>query len=74
LNGTPSAYGQQDLSRDPEVNSGLFLRFVIGTRGFRRGFSLTVAHVIGIVIVNQAGFCAMLYAIHGADAFMQPRF
>ena len=48
--------------------------YLIRTRGFRRGFSLPVAHVIGIVIVNQAAFYAMLYVWYGADAFMQPRF
>lgn len=48
--------------------------YLIRTRGFRRGFSLSVAHVIGIVIVNQAAFYVMLYALYGADVFMQPRF
>jgi len=48
--------------------------YLMRTRGFRRGFSLSVAHVIGILIVNQAAFYAMLYVQYGADAFAQPRF
>ena len=41
--------------------------YLIRTRGFRRGFSLAFAHVIGMVCVNQAGFYAMIYA--GWSAF-----
>ena len=48
--------------------------YLMSTRGFRRGFSLSVAHVIGILIVNQAAFYAMFYALYGADAFMTSRF
>lgn len=48
--------------------------YLMSTRGFRRGFSLSVAHVIGIMIVNQTAFYAMLYVQYGADAFAQPRF
>lgn len=48
--------------------------YLMSTRGFWRGFSLSVAQVIGILIVNQAGFYAMLYGLYGADAFRQPRF
>lgn len=48
--------------------------YLMSTRGFRRGFSLAMGHVIGILIVNQAGFYAMLYGLYGADAFRQPRF
>ncbi len=48
--------------------------YLMRTRGFRRGFSLSVAHVIGILIVNQAAFYAMHYVQYGADAFVQPRF
>lgn len=48
--------------------------YLMSTRGFRRGFSLSVAHVIGILIVNQAAFYAMFYALYGADVFMPSRF
>ena len=48
--------------------------YLMSTRGFRRGFSLAMGHVIGILIVNQAGFHAMVYGLYGADAFRQPRF
>jgi hypothetical protein len=48
--------------------------YLMRTRGFRRGFSLSVAHAIGILIVNHAAFYSMLYVQYGADAFAQPRF
>ena len=48
--------------------------YLMSTRGFRRGFSLSVAHVLGILIVNQAAFYAMFYVLYGADAFMPVRF
>jgi uncharacterized membrane protein required for colicin V production len=48
--------------------------YLMSTRGFRRGFSLSIAHVIGILVVNQAAIYAMLYVQSGTDAFMQPRF
>jgi hypothetical protein len=48
--------------------------YLMSTRGFHRGFSLSVAHVTEILIVNQAAFYAMLYVQYGVEAFAQPRF
>lgn len=48
--------------------------YLMRTRGFRRGFSLAFAHVIGVVCANLAGFYATFYALYGPDAFMPSRF
>jgi hypothetical protein len=48
--------------------------YLTRTRGFRRGFSLAMAHVIGVVCVNLARFYATLYAVYGPDVFMSSRF
>lgn len=48
--------------------------YLMRTCGFRRGISLSVAHVVGILVANQAAFYAMLYRQYGTDAFAQPRF
>lgn len=48
--------------------------YLMSTRGFWRGFSLSIVHVIGILVVNQAAFYAIFYALYGADAFRPPRF
>lgn len=48
--------------------------YLIGTRGFLRGISLTIAHIIGVYGVFLAGFYVTFFVCDGVSAFMQPRF